>query len=58
MLKRQVLTKRFGHSREKSPEKALPFLPSGVVDRNGNTGTFKDTYNNAWIKLYTDNNLS
>ena len=37
---RKVLTKRFGDSREKSPEKALPPLSSGVVDGNGNTDTF------------------
>ena len=37
-----ALTNRLRYSREKSPEKALPLLPSGIVDWNGNTGTFRD----------------
>jgi hypothetical protein len=40
------LTNRLRDSREKSPEEALPFLPSGIVDRNGNAGTFEFKDNN------------
>ena len=36
------LTKWFRDSREKCPEKALPFTPSSVVDGNSNAGTFRD----------------
>jgi hypothetical protein len=40
---RKELTKRFRKSREKSPEESLPFLSSGIVDRNGNADTLKGT---------------
>ena len=40
-----VLTKRFRDSREKRPEKTLPFLHSSIIDGNGNAGTFRNVVN-------------